>query len=245
MKQHLIPPSPLPYNLNKDPAYLKEGMAFETTLKKLFSEERDGFFVEAGGLDGQFLSNSLWLEQYQGWRGLLLEPAPANFEILQTKHRHCWTSNTCFSTENYATQITLAAPKLPGDTLNNLGLLIRGGAHDVDVKQIPSANAFHNYHHATKSYSKEYCFPLVSYLLALNVSKIDFLSLDTQGSELSILQTIPWKDITVRLVVAEAQDDTDYGKRMEKFMVEKGFQVLSPGYDYWFAKEGDPVISRW
>lgn len=32
-----------------------------------------GFFVEFGAGDGEYLSNTLWLEQAKGWRGLLIE----------------------------------------------------------------------------------------------------------------------------------------------------------------------------
>src|SRR5215831_4591146 len=37
---------------------------------------RRGFFVEAGANDGLAQSNTLYLERYLGWRGLLVEPIP-------------------------------------------------------------------------------------------------------------------------------------------------------------------------
>lgn len=47
------------------------------------------------------------------------------------------------------------------------------------------------------------CFPLYTYLLALNVTVIDYFSLDVEGSELNVIKTIPFDkiDIKVSLVV--------------------------------------------
>ena len=36
------------------------------------------------------------------------------------------------------------------------------------------------------------CFPLSSLLIAANLTKIDFLSLDLEGLELKVLKTVKW-----------------------------------------------------
>ena len=46
-----------------------------------------------------------------------------------------------------------------------------------------------------KSTIKKQCFPLYSLLLALGNPKVDYLSLDVEGTELDILRTIPWKKV--------------------------------------------------
>lgn len=43
------------------------------------------------------------------------------------------------------------------------------------------------------------CFPLYTYLLALNVTVIDYFSLDVEGSELNVLKTIPFDKIDIRV----------------------------------------------
>lgn len=247
VKQFMIPPSPLPYNLMKDPTYLSPSKTTSLLpkIKKLFSDQRDGFFVEAGATDGQRWSNTFWLEQNRNWSGLLVEPDPTNFDMLKANHRNSWSSGTCLSKENYPMQITLVSLRLPIKKNNSSSSSISAASYDADIKMAARSIRYAKiFKHHKQSYSKAYCFPLISYLMALNVLEIDFLSLDTQGTELGILRTLPWDNISVRVVIAEASVAKN-GKEMEKFMVEKGFKVLSRGNDYWFAKEGDPVISRW
>ena len=43
------------------------------------------------------------------------------------------------------------------------------------------------------------CLPLYSILLALDVTTVDFFSLDIEGSELEILKTIPFDKVTFKV----------------------------------------------
>lgn len=49
--------------------------------EKIFYRKRHGFFLEIGGGDGQYLSNTLILEAFFEWRGILVEPTSA-FETM-------------------------------------------------------------------------------------------------------------------------------------------------------------------
>ena len=40
------------------------------------------------------------------------------------------------------------------------------------------------------------CYPVETLLYALNVTKVDFFSLDVEGQELAILKTIPFDKVT-------------------------------------------------
>jgi len=47
------------------------------------------------------------------------------------------------------------------------------------------------------------CFPLETLLLAINVTHIDYFSLDVEGVELPILRTIPWKKLDIHIMSVE------------------------------------------
>lgn len=43
------------------------------------------------------------------------------------------------------------------------------------------------------------CFPFYTYLLALNITVIDYFSLDVEGSELNVLKTIPFDKVDIKV----------------------------------------------
>jgi hypothetical protein len=63
--------------------------------------QEHGFFVESGAHDGEYLSNTLFLERTRHWTGVLIEPLPGPFEALQQKHRKAYTINACLSIHPY------------------------------------------------------------------------------------------------------------------------------------------------
>ena len=47
------------------------------------------------------------------------------------------------------------------------------------------------------------CFPLYSVLMAIGNPHIDYFSLDIEGAELVMLQTLPWNEISMTLIDVE------------------------------------------
>ena len=80
----------------------------------------EGFFIEAGALDGYFLSNTLWLEKVLGWTGLLVEPDEVNFNALKNNHRKAYIADACLSVEPYPQKSTFRKYTLPKIAVNHL-----------------------------------------------------------------------------------------------------------------------------
>ena len=47
------------------------------------------------------------------------------------------------------------------------------------------------------------CFPLETLLLAINVTHVDYFSLDVEGVEMPVLRTIPWNKFDIRVMSVE------------------------------------------
>src|SRR5262249_12423292 len=62
----------------------------------LFQGKRRGFFLEIGGGDGLWISNTLLLEREFEWSGILVEPSSA-YEHLVKNRPHCITDNSCIA----------------------------------------------------------------------------------------------------------------------------------------------------
>ena len=67
----------------------------------------EGFYVEAGAVDGFYISNTLYLDYELNWTGLLIEPDPVSFKQLLKGDRKAWKANCCLSSHPYPYQVSV------------------------------------------------------------------------------------------------------------------------------------------
>jgi hypothetical protein len=72
-----------------------------------FAFQTNGFFIESGAFDGEYLSNSLFFERFRNWTGLLVEPNPFQFKRLMNKNRKAYAINACLSEKNYSSVVSV------------------------------------------------------------------------------------------------------------------------------------------
>jgi FkbM family methyltransferase len=146
--------------------------------------KRGGFFVEFGAASGKELSNTWLLEKHFGWSGILAEPAKCWHAALAA-NRNCIIEQDCVW-KSTGDQLEFLQTDQP-----ELGTL--AGFQDVDG------------HAKSRDSSKRYRVKTVSLgdlLLRHNApAELDYLSIDTEGSEFEILQSVdfarhPFKTIT-------------------------------------------------
>ncbi|XP_068230115.1 uncharacterized protein [Palaemon carinicauda] len=212
----LQPPAPqhVPYNLTRH--WRKDFSQYNQSIyltQELLKGMRDGVFVELGALDGETHSNTLFLERELGWTGLLIEPHPGGFRNLTLKRRKAYSINAGASLTNQS-----AIEHFRGYDYWSMGL-----SH-IDMKSprtIPIKT-----------------FPLYTMLLARNITVIDFLSLDVEGDELKVLQTVPWDKVQVRVMCIEINHVDGGAPAVIDYLVKQGYILISLRFiDAWFAKK--------
>ena len=171
-----------------------------------------GFFVDIGAYDGITEgSNSLFFEQL-GWEGICIEPNPARFNLL-VQNREC----TCF---NYAIADTIGEASflqiLDGiDTLSGL-VETFSDSYKQELHRVMESN---NYRHEYVSVKTERFENLVP-----NTKTIDYLSIDTEGNELCILETIDFNKYDIRIMTIE---NNNYDDRFIKFFSDKPYNLVT------------------
>lgn len=129
---------------------------------------KPGFFVEFGATDGVEKSNSLLLEQ-NGWSGIVAEPAKMWRRALEN-NRNCHIDFNCVSS-------------ITGNTVK----FTEAGEFSTISSYINSDN-----HSRRRQSNNEYEVKTISLGDLLNKYNappiVDYLSIDTEGSELDILQ---------------------------------------------------------
>jgi hypothetical protein len=67
------------------------------------------------------------------------------------------------------------------------------------------------------------CFPLCSILLALNRTNVDFLSLDVEGVELGVLNTVPWRNVNITMMSIEFDKWPGGSESLCMYMKRRGY----------------------
>ncbi|KAB7499327.1 Protein Star, partial [Armadillidium nasatum] len=69
------------------------------------------------------------------------------------------------------------------------------------------------------------CLPIYSILLALNRTTVDYFSLDVEGHELEVLQTIPWDKVNITTLSVEFLHGKSGKEGLKSLMKSKGYKV--------------------
>ncbi|XP_029055591.1 uncharacterized protein LOC114882758 isoform X1 [Osmia bicornis bicornis] len=200
-----------PYNL-EHPEIEDPSMGQASVIRKIFQDKKNGFFVECGAYDGETRSNTLVLERFLDWTGLLVEADSINFSKMMLKNRKSYLSPVCLGLQPYPTVNTFLMA-------DNVGRL-----HDpnADSRMRNSNDVAYSGVHI-----KVQCFPFAHLMAALNVTTVNYFSLDIEGHELEVLKTIPFDEINIETLSVEFAHVASGKKKLIDFMESKGYYVHS------------------
>ncbi|XP_045216137.2 uncharacterized protein LOC123566259 [Mercenaria mercenaria] len=197
-------PSDLGYNL-ENPHIRDTSKGQAAFVDEALNHTEKGFYVECGAQSGEFLSNSLFFERFRSWSGILIEANPMWYKVLKNKHRKAFTINACLSTKPYPSMVKYGRRRIIGDDVIKPDLLEYDEGPYIDVQ----------------------CFPLHSILLALNQVKVDYFSLDVEGAEKPILDTIPWDKVDIKMMSIEYNKWIGGEKSLKTYMQNKHYKFLT------------------
>lgn len=183
--------------------------------------KQGGFFVEFGATDGIEHSNSYLLERRYGWSGICAEPNPLLFEQLK-QNRSCRVSDACIA----------------GHTGECVEFILAG-----DLSAMRS-HAFKDGHRGVREDAlakgdvvTRWTVSLHDFLMREGApNTIDYLSIDTEGSEFEILASFPFQQWDIQLLTVEH----NFGKQrtaIRELMQRHGYRCLEKQWDDWYFKE--------
>jgi FkbM family methyltransferase len=188
---------------------------FETRCKK------SGYFVEFGACDGLQSSNTYLLERAFGWRGIVAEPNPVFANALYA-NRRCYISTLCVARRS-------------GDTL-------QFNQTSNPILATISAYSASDFHASERENGQ----PIEVQTISLNdllteagaPNVVDFLSIDTEGSEFDILSEFDFKRYDVNLICVEhnfAPRRDDLHHLLSAYGYQRKF-VEHTRFDDWYLK---------
>lgn len=188
-----------------------------------FNGKPQGFFVDIGAFDGVQISNTCVLEQV-GWDGICIEPIPEVFEALQ-KNRACHLYNVAIAGQSrkdakfykVADQLGLSGLEQQMPERIQKGLRKQGLAiESLSVQTMTFDEVMKNH-------------PAIGF--------IDFLSLDVEGGEMQVLETIDFERFRFGLITIENNPGTAV---LRDYMAKRGYRILLDlGVDLMFVRAKD------
>lgn len=186
-----------------------------------FSSRPGGYFVEFGAGDGVTLSNTYFLEKALGWKGIIAEPGRSYYPDLMNK-RDCFVDKRCVW-------------KSSGERLV---------FNETEYRELSTIDAFSesDMHSEARKSGQRYEVETVSLNDLLKYwnapQRIDYLSIDTEGSEFDILSQFDFNRFDVRLITVE-HNFTDNRGLIKELLNSKGyvrkFEQFSK-FDDWYLR---------
>ena len=180
-----------------------------------------GFFVEFGAADGVALSNSYILEKQFGWSGILCEPSKSWHQALW-RNRNCTIDTRC---------VYSASGQKISFSENYLGELSA-------ITQYAEPNSHGLLKRTTSSYEVD-TISLQDLLLSHGAPKyIEFLSIDTEGSEFEILKNFDFQSYRFGAICVE-HNFADTREKINGLLLANGYQQVHADlsdFDDWYIQ---------
>ena len=181
-----------------------------------------GYFVEFGATNGLDLSNTYMLETEFNWTGILAEPAICWHEDLK-KNRNCHIDTRCVWSESNKVLVfnETTAPVLSTiDSFSSSDIQhskLREDGKRYDVMTI-----------SLNDLLTEYSAPF----------DIDYLSIDTEGSEFEILSSLNFEKYNIKVITCE-HNFTPARVKIHDLLSSKGYvrtKTDMSQFDDWYIK---------
>ncbi len=183
--------------------------------------KRNGFFVEFGATDGFSLSNTYLLEKSFDWTGILCEPGKSWHSDLKN-NRNCIIDNRCVHSSSgtflefhnsFNGELSTLKSFINSDRHNNFRK--NGISYLVETVTLSELLKFHN-----------------------APAEIDFLSIDTEGSEYEILKSFDFSQYRFNFICVE-HNYTNNRELIFNLLSSNGYKrILNhvSQWDDWYCK---------
>jgi FkbM family methyltransferase len=159
----------------------------------IFRNRRHGVFCDVGAFDGITMSNTYFFEKTLCWNGICVEPLPQLFHQLQ-KARRCICINACA----YNERRTVEFQANEGYGIGLSGII--QSYHESHRERIRKEQELYK---GTKRILKLQTLLLQDLFDEFACTTVDYLTIDTEGSELEVLQGIDFRKVHINVAEVE------------------------------------------
>lgn len=192
---------------------------FQDLLVHFLMNKKEGTFVEFGACDGLTLSNTLYLENNLNWTGILGEPARKWEKDLKINRPNCIIETKCVYAESGKFLEFLESEEGEYSALEN------------HVSKDTNSSRRKN----LSSYDVE-TISLNELLNKNNIQSLDYLSIDTEGSEYEIISNYDFNKLKPKIITIE-HNYTSTREKIRFLLLKNGYTRILEEYsqfDDWY-----------
>lgn len=197
------------------------GQCFQDIAALYFlGKKQGGYFVEVGTGNGEQLSNTFMLEKSYQWNGILFEPDRRFHESIGRLRTAKLDERPVYSSDDKVMEFLEVSNSGELSTLEDFrradGRSRKGLRREVRTTTLNSALKLHN-----------------------APQTIDYISIDTEGSELEVLQGLNLDHYNVRFLTIEHNFEEKKKKSIQDYLAPFGFRTVLEQFshmDIWLAR---------
>lgn len=197
-------------NGNNYISQLGQDCLVDTILKN----KTDGFFIEIGVGNGKELSNTYFFEKYRNWDGILCEPAKQFQDSIRKERKALLIDKAVYSVSNKSFEFSESDQGEFSSMTDHLSDFVNTN-HTINKYMVETIS----FNDLCKNYAVE--------------KKIDYLSIDTEGSEYEILSTIDFNKFEITCVSVEHNYDEIKYNKINSLMIKNNFVEVFGGLLMW------------
>jgi len=185
--------------------------------ENIFHNRKGGIFIDVGAHDGITINNTYFFEKELEWKGICIEPNPTIYEKLrQNRDGEC--INACaynkegevkFVCLNGYTEM-LSGVEEAYNTLHKMRIHSEISQYGGGIKHI-----------------NVQAHTLSKILSDRNITHVEYLSIDTEGSELQVLQGIDFSKVTFDVIDVEVNYPEEHEPLFNDLLFKNGYKFLT------------------
>lgn len=219
-----ISPNQIPLENSSQSMGNEDLWLYENIFSKLPIEDQiGGTFLEIGAFNGTLMSNTWFFEKKLGWKGILVEGHPLNqMELRKGLDDHRQRDNVA--------AFTVAICGLKNGQPDEVLFTKQPGGVATSLNST-SQSFLDFWHKGDQGVYHSACVPMQMIIESTNLLDIDFFSLDVEGGELFILNTINFDVTNIHVIVVECDGHSpEKDEAVRKLLKEHGFENAEPTF---------------
>lgn len=210
----------------------KQDLYLETNV---FKGYKNGTFIDVGAHDGKRINNTLYFEENNNWKGINIEPIKEVYDNLIANRPKCININCAVYNKN-SEEI---------EFIRNIGYteMISGIKETFDPRHANRLKNENNHFGSSTTIIKVPTKTLESICNDHNISHVNYLSIDVEGAEYEVIQSINFEKVFIDVIGFE-NNYNDTSIPIVEFLEKRKYQVIHRSLDIFMIHQESQFVKN-